>query len=415
MQPDASTAPAGDTAKRGGPLAGVRILDLSSVVMGPFATQILAALGAEVIKVESPEGDNMRHVGPMNHPGMGHIYLHANRGKRSLVLDLKQPEARRAALQLAERSDVLISNVRPKALARLGLDYESVRALNPRIIHVSCCGFGQEGPYAAKPAYDDLIQGAAGLPWLMSEYGADTPCYAPVTLADRVTGLHAVYTVTAALYEREKSGQGQAIVVPMFEAMVQFVLGDHLAGLSFEPPNGDPGYARLLTAHRRPYRTQDGHLCVLIYNDKHWKAFFSAIGQAERFESDPRFSSHTRRAEHIDAVYAWVAELMRTRTTAEWQALLQAADIPNMPMNSPHELLEDPHLNAVGFIGRELHPSEGPLRTLRNPTAWSRTACVHPAPAPRLGEDSVAILRELGWPAADIDALLRARGTAAPA
>jgi crotonobetainyl-CoA:carnitine CoA-transferase CaiB-like acyl-CoA transferase len=401
-----------DALQRSGPLAGVKILDLTSVVFGPFATQILAALGADVIKVESPEGDNMRHVGPMNHPGMGHIYLHANRGKRSIVLDLKQPQARKAALELAERCDVLISNVRPQALARLGLDYEALRERNPRLIHVSCCGFGQDGPYAAKPAYDDLIQGASGLPWLMSEYGAVTPCYAPVTLADRVTGLHAVYAVTAALYEREKSGIGQAVVVPMFEAMVQFVLGDHLAGLSFEPPNGDPGYARLLTAHRRPYQTKDGYLCVLIYNDKHWKAFFAAIGQRERFESDPRFSSHTNRARHIDEVYACVAELMRGYTTAQWQALLDAADIPNLPMNSPHDLLEDAHLNAVGFIGREQHPSEGPLRTIGNPTAWSRTPCPNPSPAPRLGEDSAQVLEELGWSAADISALMQTRGTA---
>ncbi|WP_298233079.1 CoA transferase [uncultured Azohydromonas sp.] len=417
MKHDESMGPAsgpGTAQRSSGPLAGVKVLDLTSVVMGPFATQILAALGADVIKVESPEGDNMRHVGPMMHPGMGHIYLHANRGKRSVVLDLKQPQAREAVLQLAERCDVLISNVRPKALARLGLDYDSVRERNPRLIHVSCCGFGQDGPYAAKPAYDDLIQGASGLPWLMSQYGAEAPCYAPVTLADRVTGLHAVYAVTAALYEREKSGVGQAVVVPMFEAMVQFVLGDHFAGLTFEPQNGDPGYARLLTAHRRPYETKDGHLCVLIYNDKHWKSFFTAIGQGERFESDSRFSSHTNRAKHIDQVYAYVAELMRTRTTAQWQALLDAADIPNMPMNSPHELLEDAHLNAVGFIRREEHPTEGPMRTIGNPTAWSRTPCRDLPPAPRLGEDSVAVLGELGWSASDIEALKNARGTTSP-
>lgn len=416
MKPDANAGSGDETATqtRGGPLAGVRILDLTSVVMGPFATQILAALGAEVIKVESPDGDNMRHVGPMKHPGMGHIFLHANRGKRSLVLDLKQPEARKAALQLAERCDVLISNVRPQAMARLGLDYDGVRAVNPRIIHVSCCGFGQDGPYAAKPAYDDLIQGASGLPWLMSEYGADKPCYAPLTLADRVTGLHTVYAVTTALYEREKSGTGQAVVVPMFEAMAQFVLGDHLAGLSFEPQDGEPGYARLLTSHRRPYETKDGHLCVLIYNDKHWRAFFAAIGQAEKFESDHRFSTHTNRAKHIDEVYAWVADLMRTRTTAEWQALLQQADIPNMSMNSPHDLVDDPHLTAVGFIGHQVHPTEGPLRTLGNPTTWSRSACVEPSPARRLGEDSVDILREMGWSDAEIDALVRSHGTATP-
>jgi crotonobetainyl-CoA:carnitine CoA-transferase CaiB-like acyl-CoA transferase len=389
-----------------GPLAGVKILDLTSVVMGPFATQILASLGAEVIKIEAPEGDNMRHVGPMANPGMGHIFLHANKGKRSVVLDLKRAEAREVAERLAAQSDVLISNVRPQALARLGLDFESLRALNPRLIHVSCCGFGQDGPYAAQPAYDDLIQGATGIPWLMSQYGADQPCYAPVTLADRVTGLHAVYAVTAALYEREKTGEGQAVVVPMFEAMTQFVLGDHMAGLSFDPPRGEPGYARLLTSHRRPYQTSDGHLCVLIYNDKHWKAFFNAIGQAERFAQDPRFSTHTARAAHIDAIYAEVAQIMRTRSTADWRALLLAADIPNLPMNSPQDLLDDPHLRATGFIRDVVHPTEGPLRSSGTPTQWSRSACPDPAPAPQLGQHSLQVLQELGYTPAQIDALL---------
>lgn len=388
-----------------GPLAGVKILDLTSVVMGPFATQLLAGLGAAVIKIESPDGDNMRHVGPMKNAGMGHIFLHANRGKRSVVLDLKRPAARDALLRMAERADVMISNVRPQAMARLGLDYDAVRARNPRIIYVSCCGFGQKGPYAARPAYDDLIQGAAGIPWLMQEYGAQTPCYAPVTLADRVTGLHATYAITAALYARERSGAGQAVEVPMFEAMTQFVLGDHMAGLSFDPPHGDPGYARLLTAHRRPYETQDGHLCVLIYNDKHWKSFFAAIGESERFEQDERFSTHTNRARHIDAVYAHVAQIMRTRTTAQWQALLAAADIPNMPMNAPQDILDDEHLRAVGFIGTEDHPTEGRLRTLGTPTSWSATAPGPLAPAPQLGQHTVDVLRDAGFSDDEIAAI----------
>jgi crotonobetainyl-CoA:carnitine CoA-transferase CaiB-like acyl-CoA transferase len=398
---------------RGGPLAGVKILDLTTVVMGPFATQILAALGADVIKIESPNGDDLRHVGPMHHAGMGHLFLHANQGKRSVVLDLKQPAAREAAMRLADDCDVLISNIRPKALARLGFDYESVRVRNPRLIHVSCCGFGPDGPYAGRAAYDDLIQGAAGVPWLMSRHGADTPRYAPVTLADRVSGLHAVYAVTAALYERERSGIGQAIVVPMFEVMAQFVLGDHLGGLSFDPPNGDAGYARLLSAHRRPYATKDGHLCVLIYNDKHWKAFFDAIGESERFERDVRLSNHTNRARHIDEIYAELAALMRTRTTREWRQLLDAADIPNMPMNSPLDLLDDPHLNAVGFFRSVEHPTEGRLRTPGNPTTWSRSACPEPSPAPGLGEHSADVLAELGYTAGDIAALRACGATSA--
>lgn len=402
MTPSTSTPPSG-------PLAGVKILDFTSVVLGPFSTQILAQLGAEVIKVEAPEGDNMRHVGPMRNPGMGHIFLHANEGKRSVVLDLKQAAGREAALKLAAQCDVLISNVRPQALARLGLDYESVRQHNPRLIHVTCCGFDQDGPYAERPAYDDLIQGATGVPWLMQQYGAAQPCYAPLTLADRVTGLHAVYAVTAALYARATTGQGQAVVVPMFEAMTQFVLGDHLAGLSFEPPQGAPGYARLLTPHRRPYQTQDGHLCVLIYNDKQWHSFFAAIGEPQRMAQDARFASHSARAANIDAVYEEVGRIMRSRTTAQWRALLDAADVPNMPMNSPQDLLDDPHLRATGFIRHVEHPSEGPLHTPGTPTRWSATPPAAPSPAPQLGEHTEAVLRELGYGNEQIEAM-RASG-----
>lgn len=390
-----------------GPLAGVRILDLTSVILGPFATQILAQLGAEVIKIETPEGDNMRHVGPMRHPGMGHIFLHANAGKRSIVLDLKHPQGREAALDLAATCDVFITNVRPQALARLGLDYESMRSRHPGLIHVCCCGFDQEGPDAARPAYDDLIQGAVGVPWLTQQYGAPEPGYTPTTLSDRVTGLHAVYAVTAALYARSRTGEGQAIVVPMFEAMTQFILGDHLAGLTFDPPQGPPGYARLLTPHRKPYATQDGTLCVLIYNDKHWRSFFAAIGETEGLGRDPRFATHSARAAHIDEVYAEVARLMRTRTTAEWQALLDAADVPNMPANSPADLLNNAQLRATGFLQEREHPSEGRLHVLAHPTRWSATPPSREmAPAPQLGEHTREVLREAGYAPERIEALL---------
>ncbi|MCX7891684.1 MAG: CoA transferase [Burkholderiales bacterium] len=395
-----------------GPLAGVRVIDMTTVVMGPFATQILADLGADVIKVETREGDNMRHVGPFRNPGMGHIYLHAGRGKRSIVLDLKAPEGRAALLRLAAGADVLVYNVRPQAMARLGLSYDEVRAANERIVYVGAYGYGQRGPYAAKPAYDDLIQGAGGIPALFRAQGNPTPRYAPVTLADRLTGLHVVYAVCAALFHRERTGRGQSVEVPMFEAVVQFVLGDHLGGETFDPPLGTPGYARLLAEHRRPYATKDGHVCVLIYNDKQWKSFFAAIGEPERMERDARFATHSNRAAHIAEVYAYVAQVMATRTTAEWLALFEAADIPAAPMNSVGDLLAHPHLEAVGFFRWEDHPTEGRIRRMAVPTSWSDSQPEPGRPAPRLGEDSRAVLREAGYSEAEIDALM-AKGVSA--
>ncbi len=381
-----------------GPLTGVRVLDLTTVVMGPFATQILAELGADVIKIEAQDGDNMRHPGPMKTPGMGYMFLHLNRGKRGVVLDLKQTQGREALLRLVPDADVLIYNVRPQAMARLGLSYEEVSGINPRIIYVGAYGYSQKGPYAAKAAYDDLIQGISAVPWLVSRTGAEAN-YAPVNLADRLTGLHAVYTVTAALFHRERTGRGQAVEVPMFESVAHFVLGDHLAGYSYEPPVGEAGYARLLA--RRPYRTSDGHLCVLVYNDKQWRGFLGAIGRAELMQ-DPHFSTQGNRARHISRIYSFLREVFVTRTSAEWIALLERIDIPVAPMNSVQDVVNDPHLTAGGFFTFEDHPSEGVVRCMRTPTSWSDSSPDPQRPAPRLGEHSSEVLREAGYSDAEI-------------
>jgi crotonobetainyl-CoA:carnitine CoA-transferase CaiB-like acyl-CoA transferase len=386
-----------------GPLQGVKVLDLTTVVMGPFATQILAELGADVIKIEPHDGDNMRHPGPMKNPGMGYMFLGLNRGKRGIVLDLKKPEGREALLRLVADADVLIYNVRPQAMARLGLSYEEVSKVNPRILYVGAYGYSQQGPYAAKAAYDDLIQGISGMPWLVSQTGAK-PNYAPVNLADRLTGLHAVYSVTAALFERSRTGRGQSIEVPMFESVTHFVLGDHIAGFTWDPPQGGGGYQRLLA--RKPYPTRDGYLCVLVYNDKQWKSFLGAIGQQELM-SDARYATQASRAANIHDIYAFLTELFRTRTTAEWMALLESVDIPVARMNSVEDVVSDPHLLQSGFFVTEDHPSEGSLRAMRTPTNWSESQPGTPRPAPRLGEHSAEVLKEIGYSDAEIALLVQ--------
>lgn len=377
-----------------GPLSGVRILDLTTVVMGPFATQILAELGADVIKVEPPEGDNMRDVGPMKSRRMGHLFVHLNRGKRAIAIDLKQPAGREALLRLARDADVLVYNIRPRAMARLGLGYEDLRAANPRIVYVGAYGYSERGPRAGQAAYDDLIQGATGLAWLESRDGERPPAYVPVNMADRLSGLHIVYAVTAALFSRERTGEGQSVEVPMLESVAHFVLGDHLAGLSYRPPIGPTGYPRL--AHRRPWATRDGHLCVLVYNDKHWRAFLNAVGRPDLL-TDARFATHGGRASHIDEVYEFLAAELRGRTSAEWTALLQSIDIPVGPMNTVADLVDDPHLRASGFLEVEAHPTEGEVLAPRTPTAWSGTPPGPRRPAAVLGQQSADILREAGY------------------
>lgn len=389
-----------------GPLHGVRVLDLTTVVMGPYATQILADFGADVVKVEPPDGDVMRYAWPFRNPGMGHIFLNANRNKRSIVLDLKQEPAREACLALVKKSDVLVYNIRPQAMARLRLSYEEVRSVNEKIVYVGCFGYSQRGPYAAKAAYDDLIQGAAGIPWLLHKQGAETPRYAPIIVADRSVGQQVASAVSAALYHREKTGKGQRVDVPMFEHLLQIVLGEHLGGHTFEPQHGDAGYARMLAPDRRPYRTKDGYVCALIYNDKQWKAFFQVIGQPEK-QNDPKFSSQEIRSKHYAEAYAFVAEEMKTRSTAEWIETLGRADIPVQRMNSIDDIVADPHLAATGYFRTVEHPTEGTLKSMAVPSEWSESPPQYRRHAPRLGEHTREVLGEAGFSPQEIDSLVQ--------
>jgi crotonobetainyl-CoA:carnitine CoA-transferase CaiB-like acyl-CoA transferase len=388
-----------------GPLAGVRVLDLTTVVMGPYATQILGDFGADVIKVEPPGGDVMRYAWPFKNPGMGSIYLNTNRNKRSIALDLKQPAARDACLALARRADVLVYNIRPQAMSRLKLGYEQLQALNPRLIYVGCFGFSQRGPYAARAAYDDMIQGACGIPWLLHKQGAAEPRYAPMIVADRSVGQQVASAVSAALYYREKTGKGQRIDVPMFEHLLQMVLGDHLGGYTFDPQHGEPGYHRILAPDRRPYQTKDGYLCALIYNDKQWKAFLDIIGRPELFQQ-PEFATQEARSRNYGRAYAMVAEEMKKRGTAEWLELLQRGDIPVQKMNSLDDIVADPHLAAIDYLRTVEHPSEGRIRALAVPSEWSESTPEYRRHAPRLGEHTREVLKEAGFSDASIDELM---------
>ncbi|WP_171963313.1 CaiB/BaiF CoA transferase family protein [Bordetella trematum] len=378
-----------------GPLQGLRVVDLTNVLMGPFATQILGDLGADVIKVESPEGDTVRHLGPMKNPGMSAGFLHTNRNKRSVVLDLKTDKDRAVFHALIRSADVFVSNVRPAALRRLGLSAEALTRLKPDLIYLSLVGYGSDGPYANRAAYDDMIQAACAIPTLIAQVGEGVPRYIPLAIVDRIVGQAAATAITAALVHRLRTGQGQCIEVPMFETMVPYVLSEHMSGLTYEPAIAPAGYPRLLAASRQAYPTSDGFVCALVYTDRHWKSFFTLIGQPERVQNDPRLASIASRTQHIAALYAEVSDALKRHPTAYWLQALDAADIPVMPLHTLESLMDDPHLKATGFFRTLHHPTEGPIRDMAPLGRWSATPTATRRPAPTLGEHTKEILSEL--------------------
>lgn len=395
-----------------GPLTGVRVLDLTSNFMGPYASLLLGDMGADICKVEAPEGDTTRNVGPCRNKGMAAIFLHLNRNKRSLVLNLKNPAGLETLKRMIESADVLLFSLRPNAMERLGLSYEQVRAINPRIIYCGAFGFGQRGPYAERPAYDNLIQAAVGVPMVQSRKTDGPPSYVGTAIADRIVGMATSNAILAALHYRGQTGQGQSVSVPMFETFAHFVMGDHLYGHTFVPPIGDWGYARMTTPDRRPFPTKDGYLSVEIFTDRHWQRLFEAVGRPEMAEDERYIDVHSR-ALHMSELYAFLAQTFTTRTSAEWVELLLAADICVMQMNTPESLLQDEHMQAVNFFAEQDHPSEGRIRTIGLPHEWSASPGALRLPAPRLGEHTVELLGEYGFTQDDVAAVLQAGGAIA--
>ncbi|MEM7254180.1 MAG: CoA transferase [Pseudomonadota bacterium] len=388
-----------------GPLDGIRVIDVTTVLLGPYGTQMLGDLGADIIKVEAPPtGDIARNMGTVRNAGMGGIYLNANRNKRSIALDLKQESAKEVLRKLIPTADVFVHNMRPQAIARLGFDYEGVSAIKSDIVYVGAYGFGQDGPYRAKPAYDDAIQASSGLASLFRRQDGDAR-YVPSAVADKIVGLTLSQTVAVALLHRERTGEGQFVEVPMLETLVSFNLVEHLNGCAYQPPIGKLGYQRVVTPSRRPFPTKDGFVCILPYSDKHWSNFFTAVGRPELME-DPRFSTYRARIASVDDLYGFVGEVTPTKTTAEWVALCEEAEIPCMPIVDVEDLMDDEHLKAVGMFEKHMHPSEGETVLVRPPVKYTKSPAEIRTHAPAFGEHSAEILGEIGFGTDEVSTLL---------
>lgn len=381
---------------RPGPLSGVRIIDMSTVVLGPFATLILADLGAEVIKIEPPgKADTIRYAGASPTGDLGPIFMALNRNKQAITLDVKTPEGKAALTELLKTADVFFHNVRLAGMERLGFGYEAVRALKEDIVYLHCAGFGQGGPYQHRQAYDDLIQGASGFAALSALRSGERPEYAPSLVADKTVGLFAAYAALAALFHHARTGRGQFVQVPMLESFTFFNMVENLYGETFLPGNGKLAYTRSVNPNRRPYPTLDGYIGLVPYSDQQWERFFEIGGRPGVFQ-DPRFSTYAARTENTGALYALIEEVTATRTTDEWLKLMDGANIPAMRYNTLDEVLTDPHLVATGFFAEAEHPEAGRYRTMRHPVHFSETPASLRLPPPRMGADNETLLESLG-------------------
>ncbi len=406
---------------KAGALDGIRVVDLTSVVFGPYATQTLGDMGADVIKVEAPEGDVLRGVTPTRTDGMGVVFMNINRNKRSVVLDLKQAADKAALDRIVATADVFIHSIRPKAAERLGITYDRLKGVNERLIHCTAIGFASDGPYADAPAYDDIIQGLSGTADLNrrqrqsvagvrpGDAGEIAPTFVPAAIADKIAGLIVAQGILAALFHRAQTGEGQAIEIPMFEAMTSFTLLEHLYGAVHQPDGGPYGYNRSLAPDRRPFPTKDGYIVMMPFTTRHWRAFFAAIGREDLVE-DPLVNDPNVRSPRIGELYALIAAATPARTTAEWLAAMRAADVPAMPVNRLEDLPSDPHLAQTGFFIDTEHPTEGRVRTTAPPIRFSKTpASATLRPVPKLGGDTKEVLREVGLSEEEIAAVTGGR------
>ena len=376
-----------------GPLADLTVLDLTSTFLGPYCALLLAQMGARVIKVEPPEGDIIRYVADERHTGLGPTFLNFNRGKESVVLDLVAPAGREALDRLIDDADVFLHNMRPGAMTKLRIDPATVLARNPRIVYCHAVGYGSGGGYRHEPAYDDVVQGVSGLAAVQG--GSGEPEYVRTQVVDKTVGVMALAAILAAVHERSVSGRGQAVEVPMFESMATFLLMEQQGGRVYAGRTGGTGYARTASPYRKPYRTADGMISVLLYTDGQWRTFFRLIGRTD-LADDPELHSIRGRTKRIDELYSLVEDELAKRTTAEWLDLLRVNAVPSMPVNSIEDLFADEHLSAVGLFEDVEHPTEGPLVQTRLPWTFSRTGAVPIPAAPSLGQHTADILRAVG-------------------
>lgn len=388
-----------------GPLTGVRVIDTTSVLFGPYCTQLLGDLGADIIKVEGLEGDAVRGAGVGRTPNMSGVFMGTNRNKRSIAINMKTTDGQQVMADLLNTADVFVTNIRRTALVRIGLDYATLSALNPSLIHCSALGYGRGGAYENRPAFDDTTQAISGLASLQEAMNG-VPSYVATAAADKISGLTLALAIVAAIRHKDLTGEGQQVEVPMFETMVAFNMLEHLAGRTFDPPTGHTMYARTISKYRKPYRTSDGFMAVMPYNDAQWGRFFKLIGKPDLI-SDPRYCSMASRTEHIDSLYSLLEQEVGKRSTIWWKESLEREDIPAVPVKSIDELLTDEHLQQRHFFTRHQHPTEGTLINISSPIQMSKSPPSVRRLAPRLGQDTRDILKEVGYDEARVQSLLQ--------